>query len=246
MSAPNPSPPFAISYRLPCSCPFIPTHNPQEHRVVSQWNPSELESITLNGHILLNSLGKWFAEKYLITAEDNSNSRHTNPSYSTYPVTKITYEKMQNKASVWRSSSSGRARQSGSDFTQSINRTYNHTLQTKPLHKLLPAEPMRWVLFVLFVRVYVERVWDMRYELTSAICNLPCMWCVLTQLAFFLPPTPYPTCRQTHGCGGRRAKGRPRGRPLLPSLERTCPVTVGERMLYTAMTWDLLLCNTTY
>ena len=193
----HPTPPLQTRFHtknLPCLCPFfrprVCLSCPQEHRVVSQWNPGELESITLNGHILLNSLGKWFAEKYLMTTEDNSNSRHTNPSYSTYPVTKITYEKMQHKVSVWRSSSSGRARQSGADFTQSINRTYNHTLQTKPLHKLLPAEPMRWV---LLVRVHVERVWDTRYEFTSVNCNLQCMWCVLTQLSFLLPPTAYPT-----------------------------------------------------
>jgi len=112
----------------------------RQHPIVSQWNPAELEAITLNGHILLNSLGRWFAERYLMTSLDNSNSRPKDAAFCAYPETKISFEKLQNKTAVWRASRSGRAKQSGEDFVQAINKTYNHPLQTRPA-KLLPASP---------------------------------------------------------------------------------------------------------
>lgn len=81
----------------------------------------------------------------MITVDDNTNTRHLKKSpYKSYPETKITFEKLQNKKSIWRCSSSGRAKVSGEDFTKAISRAYNHTTQLKPVHRLTPAEPDRF------------------------------------------------------------------------------------------------------
>jgi len=55
--------------------------NDREHKIVSQWQDHELESITLNGNILLKSLGKWFTEKYIMSSSDNANTRPQNNLY---------------------------------------------------------------------------------------------------------------------------------------------------------------------
>ena len=114
-----------------------------KHPVVKQWNPKELEQLTANGNIQLRSLGRWFAEKYLMSRDDAMNSRHADPAYQDYPESKIPYDNLSNKATVWRASSSGRAYTSGSDFTQAINKIYNHPLQLKPVRNLVPKDANR-------------------------------------------------------------------------------------------------------
>ncbi len=132
----------------------------RQHPIVKQWASHEYEQLTENGHILLNSLGKWFSEKYLMTSNDDNNSRPKNSMYNKlYPnvstnideangknrniyETKINHDHMNYKSSIWRSSSSNRALSSGNDFTKSIIYHYNHPLQIKPVHKIMPDKPI--------------------------------------------------------------------------------------------------------
>ena len=128
--------------RGPGDSEIKPWTNPK-HPIIKQWSPKELEQLTANGHIQLQSLGKWFAEKYLMASNDQTNSRHTNPMYQHYPESKIPYDNLSNKSTKWRASSSGRAYTSGSDFTAALNKIYNHPLQLKPVRKMVPKDADR-------------------------------------------------------------------------------------------------------
>ena len=70
--------------------------------VSTQWNEEELEKLTTLGHDQISTLGEYFANKYIIGG---------------------LIEVKDSNETFWRSSKAERARESGDEFTRSVNAT---------------------------------------------------------------------------------------------------------------------------
>lgn len=73
-------------------------------KILTQWKENDLETITKVGHVMMESLGGWFAD-YLTRHGLMTN---TIPSQA-----------------LWRCSKSDRAKESGEDFISSLNKALN-------------------------------------------------------------------------------------------------------------------------
>lgn len=71
-----------------------------DHPVVSQWDPEDIENTTKIGQIMMLSLAQWF---------------------SSY-LRKNNLFELNKSAIIWRSSRSSRAKESGCDFVHEINK----------------------------------------------------------------------------------------------------------------------------